>query len=208
MSVNLKCLPERGDVIAIRNAADAYRRAALVKPDNAVLHYQRGKLLFKAGKRQLATRILQIAVELEYVAMGLSLNGHEWSCCHRPRNAKFGFWLAIASGKSVARPPAEYIINLYRGYARNFEAHLTEKLHYQTPFRMRSLVETCCAGIDEPARQFKSHLDLGCGTGLCVKAFEGLVAGPTVGVDLSPDMVRRSAGTNADESADFAKKSH
>ncbi len=82
--------------------------------------------------------------------------------------------------------PQAYVARLFDGYARRFDAHLTEKLSYRGP---ALIVEAL--GLVAQGRRFAVALDIGCGTGLMGEAVRARVD-CLVGVDLSPGMVARA----------------
>jgi len=101
---------------------------------------------------------------------------------------KAEFWLSTLSGSSSAdRCPASYVLGLYKGFAHGFDELLLNGLKYQTPTLMREAVERVAGGM-----KFNGGLDLGCGTGLSGVAFQQMVTGTFVGVDLSPNMVEKA----------------
>ena len=107
---------------------------------------------------------------------------------------KSKFWLGTLNDdnneSAVERCPSNYIVSLYSTFAATFDDQLVNKLHYQTPTKLRKLV-------DEVVKQssqiecFNNLADLGCGTGLSGLAFKSL-AKSMVGVDLSPEMIAKA----------------
>jgi len=107
---------------------------------------------------------------------------------------KSKFWLGTLNDdnaeSAVERCPSNYIVDLYSTFAATFDDQLVNKLHYQTPTKLRKLV-------DEVVKQsyqkecFSNLADLGCGTGLSGVAFKSL-AKNMVGVDLSPEMIAKA----------------
>ena len=115
---------------------------------------------------------------------------------------KCAFWLATMDSHQVSmdlgivsRCPEEYIVSLYSSFASKFDDLLVNKLQYQTPSKLRQVVDkvhtrTYTSITDSPKR-FQCGLDLGCGTGLSGLAFHNCVASLS-GVDLSPEMIERA----------------
>jgi predicted TPR repeat methyltransferase len=100
------------------------------------------------------------------------------------------FWLAtLSKGVSIDKCPAEYIVSLYSTFAERFDELLVEKLNYQTPTKLRQLLDKAVA-VDG-AKQIRSCLDLGCGTGLSGLAFADSVES-IAGIDLSPEMLEKA----------------
>ena len=100
------------------------------------------------------------------------------------------FWIGtLQQDDSVDRCPPEYVIGLYSTFAGKFDDQLVNRLQYQTPTKMRSLVD---AHLGSSERRFERCLDLGCGTGLSGLAFRNLTDHLS-GVDLSPPMIDKAA---------------
>jgi len=107
---------------------------------------------------------------------------------------KSKFWLGTLNDdnaeSAVERCPSNYIVDLYSTFAATFDDQLVNKLHYQTPTKLRKRV-------DEVVKQssqnecFNTLADLGCGTGLSGVAFKSL-AKNMVGVDLSLEMIAKA----------------
>jgi predicted TPR repeat methyltransferase len=110
------------------------------------------------------------------------------------------FWLSAVEGNpfkkggaskadagsvgSVTRCPPGYVVGLYSTFASRFDSLLVDKLSYQTPDMLRTLVDETVGPTT-----YKRTLDLGCGTGLSGRAFRSCVSACLRGVDLSPEMV-------------------
>jgi predicted TPR repeat methyltransferase len=114
------------------------------------------------------------------------------------------FWLAsMASGNGtnsnesaggVSRCPPAYIEGLFSTFAKRFDACLLQGLHYQTPTRLRFLVDQVVKTRHQGSSlnlvpSFRRALDLGCGTGLSGMAFRNCVQF-MIGVDLSSEMLQ------------------
>jgi len=101
-----------------------------------------------------------------------------------PSHERARFLAASLSGGHVDAAPADYVTELFDGYAASFEAHLVNALNYKVPERLAELV-----AVDghAPQRAWRV-IDLGCGSGLGGVAFRGF-ARHLVGSDLSPRMV-------------------
>jgi predicted TPR repeat methyltransferase len=119
-------------------------------------------------------------------------------------SGKAAFWLATMDSSPqrsvdvgvVHRCPKEYIVSLYSTFASNFDDLLVNKLHYQTPSKLRQVVDQMnTSSTSTPPDKFKCCLDLGCGTGLSGLAFRDCVE-DLVGVDLSPEMIERAKQRN------------
>jgi predicted TPR repeat methyltransferase len=99
------------------------------------------------------------------------------------------FWLATQTdGATVEKCPEEYVVNLYKTFAENFDNLLVDKLNYETPKKLRQLLDSTIARGDQ---KWLAAADLGCGTGLSGEAFRDSVE-TLVGVDLSPEMIEKA----------------
>jgi predicted TPR repeat methyltransferase len=99
------------------------------------------------------------------------------------------FWLATMEDDAIiTKCPADYIISLYSTFAERFDELLVEKLNYQTPTKLRQLLDTT---VDTSTQKWKRAADLGCGTGLSGLAFRDIVERMT-GVDLSKEMIEKA----------------
>jgi predicted TPR repeat methyltransferase len=99
------------------------------------------------------------------------------------------FWLATMGGDAtITKCPADYIVSLYSTFAERFDELLVEKLDYQTPTKLRQLLDTT---VDTSTQKWKRAADLGCGTGLSGLAFRCIVD-HMMGVDLSPEMIEKA----------------
>lgn len=86
--------------------------------------------------------------------------------------------------------PPDYVRTLFDQYAPRFDEALTVHLAYRAPQLLRDALVQVCAQASRPAH-FARVLDLGCGTGLGVRALQGMI-GEAVGVDLSAGMVAQA----------------
>jgi predicted TPR repeat methyltransferase len=129
--------------------------------------------------------------------------------CQEQRTSNYdmaSFWLATLVDEAgdapcIAKCPANYIVGLYSTFAARFDELLVEKLNYQTPTKLRELMDTV---VDTTSsRTFEQGLDLGCGTGLSGLAFSDVVNRLT-GVDLSPEMIERATETGCYEKLEVA----
>lgn len=110
------------------------------------------------------------------------------------------FWLAtlqVDKGcekiyTEMTRCPAKYVVGLYSTFAAKFDDLLLGQLDYETPTRLRQLLDTVVVE-EKNKKNCKWHraADLGCGTGLSGMAFSDIV-NHLVGVDLSPAMLKQA----------------
>ena len=107
---------------------------------------------------------------------------------------KSKFWLGTLNDdnneSAVDRCPSNYIVDLYSTFAATFDDQLVNKLHYQTPTKLRKLVDEVVKQSYQ-AECFNNLADLGCGTGLSGMAFQSLATN-MIGVDLSPEMIAKA----------------
>lgn len=102
----------------------------------------------------------------------------------------YQFWLATVNcnaSKVVERCPEAYVVNLYSTFAETFDKQLVNKLEYQTPTKLREMVDS----IADDTIVWERAIDLGCGTGLSGSAFRDRVK-YLIGVDLSPAMIAKA----------------
>ena len=101
------------------------------------------------------------------------------------------FWLATFSANEtiVDRCPEDYIKSLYSTFAANFDDMLLGKLKYETPIKLRKLVDMTIK--TRKTSWAERACDLGCGTGLSGMAFRDC-ADHLIGVDLSPEMIEKA----------------
>jgi predicted TPR repeat methyltransferase len=99
------------------------------------------------------------------------------------------FWLATMEDDAIiTKCPADYVVSLYSKFAERFDELLVEKLNYQTPTKLRQLLDTT---VNTSTPKWERAADLGCGTGLSGFAFRDIVQHMT-GVDLSPEMIEKA----------------
>lgn len=86
--------------------------------------------------------------------------------------------------------PPDYVRTLFDQYAPRFDEALIVHLAYRAPQLLRDALVQVCAQASQPAH-FARVMDLGCGTGLGVRALQGMII-EAVGVDLSAGMVAQA----------------
>jgi predicted TPR repeat methyltransferase len=106
-----------------------------------------------------------------------------------PEDGESRHMIAALTGVTTERAPADYVRSFFDSYADRFEGHLTGEVNYQAPQTLRALYDRASDGLP-----LDTALDLGCGTGLTARAFQG-AAGRFVGIDLSPRMLALAAAT-------------
>jgi predicted TPR repeat methyltransferase len=108
-----------------------------------------------------------------------------------PENLTAQHLLASLSGETTESAPAEYVAQLFDHYADDFDVHLQQQLHYETPEKLVELVKQHAL----PDLNKWQVLDLGCGTGLVGVAIAPF-AYQLAGVDLSDGMLGRARALN------------
>jgi predicted TPR repeat methyltransferase len=108
----------------------------------------------------------------------------------QPDNPNAIFMLSRLEGHPMDTPPRQIIKNLFDGYAKQFESHLTGKLAYSIPGSIDEAIKHH-AGM----QRFNRAVDLGCGTGLMGMRLANRVD-ELVGVDLSSKMLDEAREKN------------
>jgi predicted TPR repeat methyltransferase len=186
-------LRSSGDLLADRRFG--YAQAAFDEGDHAAaaelalqaLELARGFAPAHAllGRARLALGAREEAVEALHRALALE-----------PEDA-LGAGLELARlgvlPADAAMTPA-YVRTLFDDYAPRFEKHLVKNLDYRGPELLAQAVRRARGAFGEPFR-FRRVLDLGCGTGLLAKVFQGSF-GTIEAVDLSPKMLAQARKTH------------
>ena len=97
---------------------------------------------------------------------------------------------AGAAGEGTA---VSYVEALFDQYAPKFESALVGRLEYQVPHLLDGLIDAIM--VETGVQQFKTALDLGCGTGLMGQQLRDKV-GHLVGIDLSAAMIAETGRKN------------
>lgn len=186
------------------HAIAAYRQAIALRPDHAAAHANLGAALLLAGDIDGAISACRQALALEperldalYNLGGALLKAGDHAGAiaafdatlqRQPDHATARHLRDALAGVTTARPPAQYVANLFDGYADRFDSHLTTALNY----RMPEILARLLAEITPLPAKVWRVLDLGCGTGLAGAALAPL-AREIVGVDLSAGMLAHAA---------------
>ncbi|WMW80843.1 tetratricopeptide repeat protein [Undibacterium cyanobacteriorum] len=106
-------------------------------------------------------------------------------------------FLLASLGRSASphAAPADYVRSLFDHYAPHFDQHLTVNLEYRLPSILRACFQKYLARSAANFTANSRMLDLGCGTGLCGAELRDFGA-TLIGVDLSPEMLKRAAARN------------
>lgn len=153
---------ELGD---FEQAIAKFQGVLALKQDHLDARSNLGIAYLKAGKLDLAQNTFSDVLKLE------------------PNHPIVNYLYAAMTGKNLpARPPEIYVRDLFDHYAKHYEQHMVDILHYKTPQQLRILFDKY-----SKANKF-SIIDLGCGTGLSGLAFAD-IAEKLIGVDLSEKML-------------------
>lgn len=147
-----------------------FERAISLKPDYRKAHWRLGKTLNRLKRLDAALGCYQRCVELD------------------PQDVDANYMVAALGGEDPpACAPQAYVRSYFDNYAESFDEHLCKDLDYQGPEILfayaRRAMDVCGPCLD--------ILDIGCGTGLAGKKFQGLARSLT-GVDLSPEMIAQA----------------
>ncbi|MBF7729757.1 tetratricopeptide repeat protein [Pseudomonas sp. N040] len=99
--------------------------------------------------------------------------------------------MAALRGEIPKTSAAEYVTEVFDGYAAKFDKHLIEGLKYDNPAHLLQMARKHCRTAEGAWRV----LDLGCGTGLCGVAFAPF-SEELAGVDLSGKMLDKARERN------------
>lgn len=153
-------------------ATTIYRQTVGLEPENPRNLINLAYVCMEKGEKEQAIKYYGQAQELD------------------PKNATVTHMINALKGTQTAHPPQDYVQELFDYYADNFDASLNA-LGYNAPERIRNIIDH----YPQINLKGKKVIDLGCGTGACAKALNGLEA-ELYGIDLSPRMVdiARSTG--------------
>ena len=185
-------------------AANHYREAQFLDPDDPELGIEAALYLAELGRHRESVEILERCVRrhLELPALRFHL-ALLWRQLAEPEKAaqqlrryltldpedRLG---AAAELAALAQPqsalPESYVRALFDQYADEFDQNLVKDLNYRAPDLLRRAVDRHWRIPDAGA----DVLDLGCGTGLGGAAFRD-IARRMEGVDLSPRMIERAS---------------
>ncbi len=178
-------------------------RAIELDPEFADAHICLAQILMKLDRPEEALKHGEIAVGLQpsadcHFVMGMALKKLDRlqesekqfrECIRLDPEEKLGAGVFLAALTGVeATPEAShaYVRNLFDQYAERYDGHLVDRLDYQGPQVIKSLLEEWL-----PRSEGLRVLDLGCGTGLCAPVLRPF-ADELVGVDLSGKMVAKA----------------
>lgn len=154
-----------------RAAIDLAEQSLELAPSFAPAHALLGRARAVDGQGEAAVAALSRALELEPAdVLGVRID-----------LARLG---ALPSEDAMSE---SYVRALFDDYAGTFDKHLVRNLAYRGPDLLRAAVRRTFASYGQTVWA-ERVLDLGCGTGLVAKAFEGTYE-RIEGVDLSPRML-------------------
>lgn len=154
----------------LADAETCLRKALVGAPGHIGALYYLGFLLYKREELAEAERCFRRIIAFQ------------------PGHANAAYFLSIIGAlEAPPRSPAEYVQELFDGYAEKFDEHLVGTLKYSAPEVMDRLVRQA---LGDSALAL-DILDLGCGTGLCANRFTD-IASSLIGVDLSERMLDKA----------------
>ena len=204
-------LCELADIqLAIDRLEDAeknFARAAEGDPSLVIAHFGRALALFRKEMPDPAIESLRKTLELDPDHFGawFNLSAILWNENRHleaipalqetlrldPKNEIAQHLMSSARGETTDAAPDSYIAELFNEYAGRFEQHLVEQLQYEVPWIMRRMYDTATG---KQAAKLDRGLDLGCGTGLIGRTFDGVVEAID-GVDIAEKMVEKTRAT-------------
>lgn len=146
------------------------KRAIRYYPNDYKFHQELALLLGKEGKSNASAKYFKQALAL----------------CPDSKTIEIKHFYDAASGNTTSLAPRKYIVNLFDGYAPNFEHSLVKNLAYTGHITVAAALKPHISG----QQTLERVIDLGCGTGLVgaelVKHFK---ITHLAGVDLSSKML-------------------
>ncbi len=184
-------------------ALDTYQKGLALAPDDEEMRYNLGCCYKDSGETAMAIAVYE---ELLILAPGhastlnnLAYLRHRQGQYRqakdlyqrllelRPDHAAARYMLTALTGAAAAKPPPDYIRELFDQYSETFEHHLVQELNYTTHLKLKQTFN----GLPGRKPRYEHALDLGCGTGLAGAAFRP-VCKELSGIDLSGNMVAQA----------------
>ncbi len=190
-------------------AMEAYEQALLLQPDDQDILFNLANCCRKGGEEEKAAAYYTRVLELE-PENASALNNFAYLCHLRhdysqakqlyqrllelqPGHPGALHMLAALTGTAEGTPKNAYVRDLFDQYSESFEQSLVKKLEYRVPELLFDLLCRTRFGSERDQKKLTPHcLDLGCGTGLAGKVFQG-VCSHLVGIDLSEKMISQAA---------------
>lgn len=95
---------------------------------------------------------------------------------------------ALKQETPAAKPPTDFVANLFNNYAPRYDEHLTNYLKYKVPEQINTMLEHSTVLDQAPLLV----VDAGCGTGLSAPLIKPYCK-HLIGIDLAADMLRLAA---------------
>jgi predicted TPR repeat methyltransferase len=183
----------------LHDAMNCYERSVAQQPHYFSAWFNLGKMALALGQYDKAVTAFRKALVIQPTSLltmhslgsALAVNDQtdESISCYesllelQPEDASAQHALATLKGEKTDRAPQGHIAAIFDELSGSFEQHLSE-LGYEVPSLIyQSLVEQTSEDV-----QFKSMLDMGCGTGLAGPIFRKHVD-QLDGIDLSAKMI-------------------
>ena len=188
------------DISAFNVAIECYKTAICLDSNNLNAHYNMGLALKSQGKYRDAITCFNRALVLknDFVEAHCNL-ADAYRCEGRLTEAKEAFNKAFSiqpdnvfakhmldalKGQKTKSPPEQFVEQLFDQYAPTFEYELVEKLRYNLPATLATLIFNRADG-----KVVNSVLDMGCGTGLFGAEIRSFCQ-TLEGVDISKQMLQ------------------
>ena len=191
----------------LEEAAACFQRAIKLSPENADAFYNLGNVYRDLKRAEEAEASYRKALAINPRSIGAlsclagllmerkrseeALGYFRQVIEIEPGNAVASHMIASLTKENSEAAPAQYVAELFDGFARNFEESLVQNLNYAIPQKLAALL----ADVAKPGAREWDILDLGCGTGLVGTAIAPY-ARQLVGVDLSTGMLEKAKEKN------------
>ncbi|MCY7386637.1 MAG: tetratricopeptide repeat protein [Burkholderiales bacterium] len=188
----------------LARAEQCYRQAIALRSDFSFAHHGLGLLLMRQMRHVEALPSLRAAVDHNPAFIDAWLDLAECQAqsgdvaaaktstaavlARDPQHAIAGFRRAQYAGEQPSSTPPELVERLYASMAATFDEHLVQRLGYQIPSLLKTVLQPWLDQFAAPGTDMPTVLDLGCGTGLFGVQIRS-AAKRLVGVDLSPQML-------------------
>lgn len=206
-------LPSRSNLAAAllqaeryQEARDQYWQYLKLSPDDIEARYNYGICLMMLGElgeaEQIFTGILDLienhidslhnlaVINIKKGEKQNAINFYQKILANKPKDEIANYlYSALTQQQNLPRAPSSYVKNLFDNYAKHFDKHLRDELHYHTPELLKQAI------VKQHPKKFLTMLDLGCGTGLAGEAFKDLCE-KKIGLDISTKMLAEAKNKN------------